>query len=298
MNDPLTPRPHANRLGDFRSSRLPPEIVVDGRRLLAIVGGYGSGKTEVSVNLALGLAAAGATVQIADLDLVNPYFRCREARVLMAAAGIRVVVPPGSQAWADLPIVLPEIGGMLHPPEGTWSLFDVGGDDVGARALSAFRPQIREGEYDLLQVINSRRPFSDSVNACAVMRAAIEGASRLTVTGLIVNSHLCDETDADVVREGWELARDVSKAFDVPIRAVAVLDELADHEDLLPIEAPILRMRRYMVPPWIEAAPLDGAAPTTTARPHDLTPLPAAAPRPIGVPGPLSIDRPTGERHG
>ncbi|UCF67048.1 MAG: cobalamin biosynthesis protein CbiA, partial [Acidobacteriota bacterium] len=102
---------------------------------MMIVGGFGSGKTEVAVNLAINLARRGRTVQVADLDLVNPYFRCREARALMEHHAIRVVVPPGAQAYADLPILLPEIKGMLHPPEDTLSLFDVGGDDVGATVL-------------------------------------------------------------------------------------------------------------------------------------------------------------------
>lgn len=125
----------------------PGDIVQPGDRLIAIVGSYGSGKTEVAVNLSLLLSRRGLHVQIGDLDLVNPYFRCREASALMEAHGIRVVVPPGAQAWADLPIVLPEIRGMLHPPAGTLSILDVGGDDVGARSLASFRTSIADGEY-------------------------------------------------------------------------------------------------------------------------------------------------------
>ena len=82
-------------------------------RLVMIVGNYGSGKTEIAVNLALRLAAVGKKVVIADLDIVNPYFRSREAGALMEAAGIEVVIPPGEQQYADLPIVVPRIKAML-----------------------------------------------------------------------------------------------------------------------------------------------------------------------------------------
>ena len=114
-------------------------IVGSEDRLVIVVGSYGSGKTEVCVNLAIDLARRGRKVQIADLDIVNPYFRCREARRLMERHDIRVVVPPGAQAFADLPIVLPEIRGMLRPPDGMLTIFDVGGDDVGAKVLASLR---------------------------------------------------------------------------------------------------------------------------------------------------------------
>lgn len=240
-----------------------------------LVGGYGSGKTEVAVNLAIGLAHTGRTVQVADLDLVNPYFRCREARALMEQHGIRVVVPPGAQEFADLPIVRPEIAGMLRPPAGSLSLFDVGGDDVGARALGAFRPVLEDGRYELWQVINSRRPFSDTPDGCAAMGASIEGTSRLKITGLLVNSHLITETTPEVVLEGWELGRRVAAERGLPLRAVAVMEELSGAPELAVIDVPVLTMTRRMLPPW--------------STPRD-EPLPAARPVPIG--------RPTGGHHG
>jgi hypothetical protein len=239
-------------------------------RLVMVVGNYGSGKTEVCVNLAIALARAGRTVQIADMDLVNPYFRCREAQWRMEAHGIRVVFPAGAHTWADLPIVLPEIRGMLHPPEGTLTLFDVGGDDAGAKVLASLRTSITD--YELWQVINSKRPFTNDRNGCLAMQQAIEDASRLQITGLIANSHLIDQTTPEVVAEGWRLAQEVAETSDVPVRCVAVMDEFADAEELRGITAPRLRMKRHMVPPWIRAQ--GGSAV-----------LPAAAPRPIGKPG-------------
>jgi hypothetical protein len=149
---------------DFGSSfDVSPLAWIPSERLVIIVGNYGSGKTEVSVNLAVGLARSGRRVQIADLDIVNPYFRSREARVTMEACGIRVVIPPGAQAYADLPIVVPQIKAMLEPQGDDFSIFDVGGDDVGAKMLSSFVEALGARPYALLQVINARRPFTGTV---------------------------------------------------------------------------------------------------------------------------------------
>ncbi len=259
-------------------------MVQSGDRLIAIVGNYGSGKTEVSVNLSLQLARRGVRVQIADLDIVNPYFRCREASLLMEAHGIRVVVPPGAQVWADLPIILPEIRGMLHPPPGTISILDVGGDDAGARALASFRTSVADGDYQLWQVINAKRPFTDTVAGCLRMRRAIESASRFSVTGWLANSHLIDDTTPEAVLEGWRLAQAVAEETGLPIRLVAVMDALADAPELEEIDAPVLRLRRHMLPPWLTHARAD-------ARQSDAAPLSAPRPVPLGRARPIAIPR-------
>jgi hypothetical protein len=260
-------------------------VVGASERVVMVVGNYGSGKTEAAVNLALHLAKAGRRVQIADLDIVNPYFRSREARRLMEQHGIRVVVPPGDQAFADLPIILPEIRGMLNPPEGVLTLFDVGGDDVGARVLSAFRPTIREGSYQLWQVINARRPFTSTVEGCMRMQASIESASRLTVTGLLANTHLIEQTTPEIIVEGWRLAEKVAGRCGRPVRCVAVMEEHASDPAMAEVTAPVLRMKRTMLPPWIQ-----------TDEPAD--DVPAARSVPIGKPPQIQFPRPRGERHG
>ncbi|MBI5528120.1 MAG: cobalamin biosynthesis protein CbiA [Deltaproteobacteria bacterium] len=239
--------------------------------LVMVVGNYGSGKTEVAVNMALRMSERGAGVSIADLDIVNPYFRCREARDLMEAHGIRVVIPPGAQVSGDLPIILPEIKGMLRPAEGRASIFDVGGDPVGARVLSSFREHLDGAPYELWQVINSRRPFTGDVAGCLRMRAEIEESSRLKVTGLIANSHLVGETTTEVILEGHRLAREVSEAGKVPVVFVTAMAELADSPELDAIDAPVFRIERRMLPPWLRACD-EREDPT----------MPAARPVPLG----------------
>ena len=227
-------------------------------RLIMIVGNYGSGKTEVAVNLALGLARSGADVTIADFDLVNPYFRCREARLLMEAGGVHVVVPPPSMQWADLPMVMPEVFGLLHPAPGSHAIFDVGGDDVGARALASLRCALADEPYELWQVLNTRRPFTSTAAGCLMMRASIERASRLAVTGWILNTHLMEHTTPATILEGWEVAREVARSSGLPIRCVALREDLASAPELAPIDAPLLRLKRTMLPPWHPAAPPEG----------------------------------------
>ena len=251
---------------------------VPSQRLVIIVGNYGSGKTEVAVNLALTRARAGKRVQIADLDIVNPYFRSREAWSLMEALGIRVVMPPGEQQFADLPIVVPEIKGMLAPAGDDLSIFDVGGDDVGARMLSSFREALGDAPYSLLQVINSRRPFTDTVAGCLKMKIAIETASRLRVTGLIVNSHLIEETTPGIVLEGYRMGLEVGRRSGIPVEFVAVMGDLADDPALEGIAAPVLRLERNMLPPWLQKIEKVDS-PTGADRG-----LPAARTKPIGRP--------------
>ena len=185
--------------------------------------------------------------------------------------------------------MLPEIAGMLQPPEGVLTLFDVGGDEVGARVLASLRPRIVDGQYELWQVINSRRPFTGTVDGCLAMQREMELASRLRMTGLLVNSHLIEETTEDVVLEGWNLAREVADRAGLPIRCVAAMEHLADAPEIAGIGAPRLRLQRHMLPPWLvprEAdTPSDGNSET----------LPAARPTPIGKPPKL---RPAGSGGG
>jgi len=224
-------------------------------RIVAVVGAFGSGKTEVTVNLALALAAAGRKVHLVDLDIVNPYFRSREAQRLLEAHGVHVVVPPADQAWADLPIIVPQVLGALVPGPNETTLVDVGGDDVGARALGSLRGFLAKTDgrpnCELWQVVNSRRPFTATVEGCIAMQIELERAARIPVTGLVANSHLCDETDAAVVAEGLDLALRVGAARSLPVRFVAARGALADDPRVCGRGVPVLRLERRMLPPWL-----------------------------------------------
>jgi hypothetical protein len=224
------------------------------KRVIIFTGNYGSGKTEVSVNFTLALAGGDQPVSIVDLDIVNPYFRCREAVEPLEQAGVEVITPRGETFASELPIILPEVRGAIRRGAGK-VILDVGGDDVGARVLSGFAADLAE-RAELLLVLNARRPFTDTVEGAVRIVREIEAASRLQVTGLVSNTHLMENTSAEIVQEGLDLARAVSEALHVPLRFVAVMREVAD--DLAgqgwsadDPAAPLLTMQRRMLPPWI-----------------------------------------------
>jgi hypothetical protein len=221
-------------------------------RIVIIVGNFGSGKTEVSVNLALHLAQSHP-VQIVDLDIVNPYFRCREAREEMEAHGIEVIYPKGDFHSADLPIILPEMKSTVAGKEG-YLIFDVGGDDLGARVLSSLADIMVDQPYSMLQVINTSRPFTQDVEGCLKMKEEIEAASRLKVTGVIANTHLMEETDSATIRKGIDIAGAVAKraglSFEFGTIDPALGEELSKELKDMDKDLPLLPIERRMLPPW------------------------------------------------
>jgi hypothetical protein len=221
------------------------------RPVTIIVGNFGSGKSEVSVNLAMAMKAALPIekVSIVDLDVVNPYFRCREAADVMEAQGISVVYPKGEFKWADLPIILPEIKGLLERND-VRLLLDVGGDDIGAKALASLADGLAKDSYDMLFVLNPRRPFTHDAKGATKIMGEIEETAGLKLTGLIVNTHLVDETTPDIVTEGLAVARDVSKKSGLSIRFATVMQGVLEKMDASSLGVPVLPLERRLLPPW------------------------------------------------
>jgi len=218
--------------------------------IIALVGGFGSGKTEVSVNLTKYLiSSSGTSVTIVDLDLVNPYFRSREAITEMEALGIRVIAPGGGQYYSDLPILLPEVKGAIESNEGILIL-DVGGDAQGTRALGSMAEIFPSGGYEMLMIINSRRPQTSDVEGCKKTMQRIELSAKLKFTGLVSNSHMIEETDIDVIKEGYRLAQDVSRASDLPLLFVSAKSDILGQIEPDFFDCPLLPMTRSMLKPW------------------------------------------------
>ncbi len=220
------------------------------KRIITIVGGFGSGKSEVAVNLARRLSSVETDpVAIADLDIINPYFRSREAAAELETFGVKSLVPPGAQAYADLPIILPEIRTAIERNSG-WLILDVGGDDMGARVLSSLRDAFAPNTYELAMVLNARRPFTaDRAGSIRIIRE-IEEASRMSMTGLIANTHLMADTTADIVREGLEVTRQVSESTHLPILFLSAVGEMLDQLTVEEVGVPVLRLERSLLKPW------------------------------------------------
>ncbi|WP_231716357.1 cobalamin biosynthesis protein CbiA [Desulfosarcina alkanivorans] len=223
--------------------------------IVIIVGAYGSGKTEVSINLAVHMNAAGTAVRLADLDLVNPYFRTREARHLLHRLGIDLVLPPAQYMQADLPILTPEVSGMLRHPSGL-TLLDVGGDDVGATVLAALADPLAGQSVQVLQVINPNRPYTDTVDGCLKIRREIEAKAKMTVTGIIGNANLMEDTTEQDILEGYNFSRQVARAGNVPLAFITSPVGLLTRLDKKDIQCPVLALKRQLVPPWKQAETL------------------------------------------
>jgi hypothetical protein len=226
------------------------EISLNG--LVGIVGNYGSGKTEVSINLAVNRKRAGLKVRVADLDLVNPYFRTREARSQLGKLGIEVVLPPQQYLQADLPVLSPEIAGLIRKTEGL-TILDVGGDDAGAMVLAALADAFKGKRLHLLQVVNPLRPNTASVEGCLKIRDEIEKAARMKITGLIGNANLIDETADEIIYSGYEFVRDLSGCCGLPLEFITVARDILPAIDLKRFACPVLPIVRQLVPPWLEA---------------------------------------------
>jgi len=221
--------------------------------LVVIVGNYGSGKTEVSINLAVNRKRAGLDVGIADLDLVNPYFRTREARITLTDLGIKVILPPEQYLHADLPVLSPTIAGMIREP-GDLMILDVGGDDAGAMVLSALADAFSGKRVHMLQVVNPLRPQTSTVSGCVTMRNEIEKAAQLTITGLIGNANLIDETSAEDIYSGYEFVETVSQESGLPLEFITVSQELLPKIDMKRFSCAVLSIARQLVPPWLKVS--------------------------------------------
>ncbi|PIE61542.1 MAG: cobalamin biosynthesis protein CbiA [Desulfobacterales bacterium] len=219
------------------------------RGIVIIAGNYGSGKSETAVNLAAMGINQGKTVKITDLDLVNPYFRTREARQPLEELGVNVVLPPAKYMHADLPILAPAVANMIQNP-AELTIIDAGGDDVGVIVLAALADVISPQEIQMLQVINPMRPFTQTVAGCLKIQQEIQTSSKLNITGLVSNANLIDDTTPDIIYQGADLLREVSAASNLDIKFITASTSLLPHLDMDRIGCPVLPIERKLAPPW------------------------------------------------
>lgn len=231
-------------------------MIVGSESVTLFLGNFGSGKTEVAVNFALYLRRQRSltAVVLADLDLVNPYFRSRESLALLTDHGIRVIVPDSRYLHADLPILMPEVRSVLMASTA-YIVLDIGGDDVGARVLGSLHDALDVASSRVLMVLNANRPFTGDVAGIARIRGEIEVAARIGVTGFVSNTHLMEETTLATVMSGYETARRAGDAMEIPLEFVCVPRLLVAGVSMR-IEEDILPIDRFMAPPW--RSPLQG----------------------------------------
>ncbi len=217
-------------------------------RFLVITGNYGSGKTEISLNLAMGCAADEKTTLV-DLDIVNPYFRTGEKAEELQAAGVRVLMPTYAMTTVDIPALPAEIQSVFEVPSDR-VIFDVGGDDTGAAALGRYYPSFMKNRENTLValVVNCMRPLTmvedDIIDLCR----RIENRGRLKIDRMINNTNLADETTPEMVERGEATVLRCAEAMGIGQVCTTGKPEILRQCSL---KTPCFPVRRYMVPEWM-----------------------------------------------
>lgn len=219
-------------------------------RIRIIIGHYGSGKTEFAVNYAMALSKQTTGIALCDLDIVNPYFRSREKATMLEANGVHVISGArGHDINLDVPMLSPNILAPLQD-ETKQVILDVGGDAVGARVLARFAAFFKPGKYDMFFVINANREQTHDVLGVISHIRNIEDTVGAKVTGLINNTHLLRDTDAEEVLKGQKLAMEVSEATNIPLKYISTLEKVT-RQLPMDLEGQLFPIKMYMREDWM-----------------------------------------------
>ena len=196
------------------------------KRITLLCGHYGSGKTNVAVNLAQALRQRYPRVALADLDIVNPYFRSKDSRGELEDAGIRLICSEYANTNVDIPALPQELYSVTDDRD-LRVILDIGGDDRGALALGRIAERIlEEQDYEMLAVINSSRPLTHTPDDTVEVLREIECAAGIRFTGLVNNTNLGRETDPSVVLASVPYADAVAERMGIPVVLTTIPEEL------------------------------------------------------------------------
>lgn len=225
------------------------------KRINIFVGNYGSGKTEFAINAALKLREEHDRVVLADIDIVNPYFRSSEHKEMLEGRGIKVLMPEYANTAVDLPTLPLNIYSVFTGD--SYAVLDCGGDPAGATALGALKPHIEKTIADIAVyfVLNSRRPLQETAPQAIEMVRAIEHVSRIKVTGIVNNTNLANETTLNELIEGRAVANEVSEALKIPVAYISGKREILErYREVFPGEADkLFEISIFMRPYWQES---------------------------------------------
>ncbi|MBN2396439.1 MAG: hypothetical protein JXC36_08285 [Candidatus Atribacteria bacterium] len=217
--------------------------------IIIYAGSSGSGKTELAINQSMKYLQKEKQVFIVDLDVVNPYFRSREKREELKKIGIQVIAPPGKFAMADLPLISPEIKGLMQKSNRVL-IVDVGGDEIGAKSLSSFYPVLKDIDHQMSMVVNPYRPFTRNSQQIRTMIQEIELSSRLKISNIISNPNLGSETNLSIIKNGHGIVKKVSEEIHLPISYLAIEESVYQKMGDFHFDEPIFIIKRYMKLPW------------------------------------------------
>jgi hypothetical protein len=221
----------------------------ENKSLTILSGHFGCGKTEIAINLALMERQNQDKVAINDLDIINPYFRSRDAAALFHENDIELISPKSRLAASDLPIVSGEIYRVLHDDRYR-VIIDAGGDKDGATALGQYYHEWKDLEPELLFVLNANRPYVSNLQGALDTIQRIEEASRLKVTGIINNTNIGYETTMDDIEIGLTLSTVIADQLGIPLTFTAISSHLKDAANHFAKYHKVLFINRYMKVPW------------------------------------------------
>lgn len=216
------------------------------KKITIITGHYGSGKTNFSVNLAVKAAAEGKSVTIADLDLVNPYFRTADFEDMFREKGIKMIAPDFANSNLDMPSIQFDVEQLAVNEDCL--IIDVGGDDAGATALGRYAEALAEfsDDIDMFYVINQRRTLTSNADEATVLMYEIENAARMKHTAIVNNTNLGCETSPEIIRESAEFAKEVCEKTGLPLKYTTCPEDIASS-----VSAPeLFPVKVYVKPIW------------------------------------------------
>lgn len=216
------------------------------RRLKIIIGAYGSGKSEISVNLALEMrkTAPEDKILLADLDIVNPFYRSADAAGVLEENNIRLISPMYANSNVDAPVLSGEVY-VIFDDDSYRGVFDIGGEDMGATILGSMRSRLDNTGAELLMAVNTRRPFTSTADEIIIMASELQEASKMKITGLINNTNILELTTAEDVIEGEKILLEVSQKTGIPLVLTTVMEGVMSEKELLQIKTPeVIQMRR------------------------------------------------------
>lgn len=187
------------------------------KRITLFAGHYGSGKTNIAVNFAIKMRNDGKSVKIADLDIVNPYFRTKDSAKELESAGIELISPAFANTNVDLPALPAEIYSLVQQKD-FYAVMDIGGDDRGAYALGRYRDSIlEENDYEMIFVANFYRPLTRTASEAIEVMREIEEAAGIKFTAIINNSNIGADTTAGTVINTMDIANELSEKTGLPV---------------------------------------------------------------------------------
>lgn len=214
-------------------------------RILIFMGMFGSGKTEIALNVALCLRESFEKIAIADIDVISPYFRSRDHAAELEKKGIKVITPPAQLMHADLPIIPPAVHGFIENEQYRLVL-DVGGNDDGAVVLGSLSYLLKKEDTATFFVINPFRPFTDTVQKTVEHIERLSSKARMKVDYLVNNANLGKETTRENVKYGEEFIKEVSKATAIPVAMTVVMDGLKEEN----LQFPVFNLKKHLKTPW------------------------------------------------